>query len=188
MSDSGTPEQPGYTPPPATEPPPATPSSAGGPPLQHTAPQQPGYYPGFQQTPAYGPPQQQPYGQPGYGQPPYGYPGHIGQQPQYGAPYAQQHRPVQPPPSHTRRNLLIASVAGVVLIAVIILVALASTRRTELRHTAVEAYIKQQYGATVTCNNGHNMIVKANTMFSCSDGYVVVLRDTKGTYEVRKQS
>lgn len=164
MSDSGTPEQPGYTPPPATEPPPATPSSA------------------------YGPPQQQPYGQPAYGQPPYGYPGHFGQQPQYGAPYAQQYRPAQPPPSHTRRNLLIASVAGVVLIAVIILVALASTRRTELRHTAVEAYIKQQYGATVTCNNGHNMIVKANTMFSCSDGYVVVLRDTKGTYEVRKQS
>lgn len=179
MTDSGTPEEPGYTPPPPTAPPqPTTPYP----------PQQPGYYPGFQQSPAYGQPQQ-PYGQPQqpYGQPPYNYPGHY-QQPQYGAPYGQQYGPAEPPPSHKRRNLWIASVAAVLLVAVIILVALAATRRTVLRHTAVEAYIKQQYGATVTCNDGHNMIVKANTMFTCSGGYIVVLRDTKGTYEVRKQS
>jgi len=145
----------------------------------------PGYHPGFQQPPAYGQPPsyQQP---PAYGPQTYPHPGQY-QQP-YGAPYVQHYGPAAPPPSHRRRNLLIAAGAAVVLVAVIILVTLAATRRTELRHTAVEAYIKQQYGASVTCNDGHNMIVKANTMFTCSNGYVVVLRDTKGTYEVRKSS
>ncbi len=175
------------TTPPHGDPPPGEP---GRPAQQPWPPQQWPQQPGAQQPGPWGPPAPGPYGQPPQGQPPYGEP--WGGQPAAGQPPSwtghPQHGqpPYGPPPAPPRRSRR-GLVAGIVVPAVLLLVAVVLARLfadTVLDPERVEADVAAQFeqreGVAVDLTCDDEMQVEQGADYECTgttaDGEEVTLR------------
>jgi hypothetical protein len=152
---------------------PAPGGSGGTPPPGYGPPQgQPGYGP---PQPGYGPPQ----GQPGYGPRPYGQPygGQPYGQPGYGVPPYGQPPYGQPSPgdgtgsrkSHLRLYLGLATLAGLLVLAVVLARLLGDT---VLDRGAVERDVAEQfqdtYGVAVDLSCPAEMTVESGAVYECT--------------------
>ena len=164
-----------------------------------------------QPQPQYGQPQppQQPYGQPpAYGQPQYAQPQYAQPgvdpygQPAYGSGYDEPGAYVTQSQAAERkggrRGLMYTLLALVVIIAALAAVSAiakvpSSLYPKKLNHSAVERYIQSQYSAgNVTCNNGSNVTLKKDKVFTCTADqnrtFTVTITSSDGDYEVQPQA
>ncbi|MGH8861459.1 MAG: DUF4333 domain-containing protein, partial [Jatrophihabitantaceae bacterium] len=136
---------------------------------------------------------QQGYGQQGYGQQGYGQQGY-GQQGYGQQGYGQQGYAQAPPQKSGGRGLMWALIALAVIVVIAVVLAFAVKPKflgftTNLKHTAVESYIQDNFSVSgVACNKGKDIAISTGKTFTCaaSNGatFDVQLTDDSGTYQV----